>query len=83
MKVDGLTGFTGFAMSFGGKFFGGYRRDVAGTKGCIENMITQSGRSKQNAIKQSDNLKGVNLVNCSYDELPLNSDNCLIYCLLI
>ena len=23
MKVDGLTGFTGFAMSFGGKFFYG------------------------------------------------------------
>lgn len=33
MKVDGITGFAGFAMSFGGKFFGGYRRDVAGTKG--------------------------------------------------
>jgi len=80
MKVDGLTGFTGFAMSFGGKFFGGYRRDVAGTKGCVENMRTQTRRSKQNAIKQSKKLKGVKLVNCSYDELPLNSDNCLIYC---
>lgn len=80
MKVSGLTGFTGFAMSFGGKFFGGYRRDVAGTKGCIENMKTQTRRSKQNAIKQSKSLKGVKLVNCSYDKLPLNSDNCLIYC---
>ena len=80
MKVDGITGFAGFAMSFGGKFFGGYRRDVAGTKGCVENMKTQTRRSKQNAIKQSENLKGVKLVNCSYDELPLNSDNCLIYC---
>ncbi len=80
MKVDGITGFAGFAMSFGGKFFGGYRRDVAGTKGCIDNMKTQTRRSKQNAIKQSEKLKGVKLVNCSYDELPLNSDNCLIYC---
>lgn len=33
--VDGLTGFIGFAMSFGGKWFGGYRRDVAGSNGCL------------------------------------------------
>jgi len=42
MNVDGITGFVGFSMSFGGKFFGGYRRDKAGTKGCLENMKTQS-----------------------------------------
>ena len=40
--VDGLTGFTAFSMSFGGKFFGGYRRDKAGAKGCIENMKKQT-----------------------------------------
>lgn len=79
MKVDGITGFAGFAMSFGGKFFGGYRRDVAGTKGCVENMKTQTRRSKQNAIKQSKNLKGVRFVNCGYNELEIPK-NSIIYC---
>ena len=78
MLFDGLTGFIGFAMSFGGKWFGGYRRDVAGTKGCIENMKTQT-RSKQNAIKQSKNLKGVRFVNSDYRSLDL-PPNSLIYC---
>lgn len=59
LKLDGLTGFIGFAMSFGGKWFGGYRRDVAGTKGCIDNMRTQTRRSKQNAIDQSKDIQGV------------------------
>lgn len=79
MELDGLTGFIGFAMSFGGKWFGGYRRDVAGTKGCIENMKTQTRRSKQNAIKQSKDLKGVGFVNSDYKSLDL-PPNSLIYC---
>ena len=79
MKLDGLTGFIGFAMSFGGKWFGGYRRDVAGTKGCIENMKTQTRRSKQNAIEQSKKLKGVGFVNSDYRSLDL-PPNSLIYC---
>lgn len=79
LEMDGLTGFIGFAMSFGGKWFGGYRRDVAGTKGCIENMKTQTRRSKQNAIKQSKNLKGVDFVNSDYRSLDL-PPNSLIYC---
>ena len=78
-ELNGITGFTGFAMSFGGKWFGGYRRDVAGTKGCIDNMKTQTRRSKQNAIKQSDKLQGVDFIHSSYHnlEIPTNS---LIYC---
>lgn len=79
MVLDGLTGFIGFAMSFGGKWFGGYRRDVAGTKGCIENMKTQTRRSKQNAIEQSKKLKGVGFVNSDYRSLDL-PPNSLIYC---
>lgn len=79
MKVDGITGFAGFAMSFGGKFFDGYRRDVAGTKGCIENMKTQTRRSKQNAIKQSKNIQGVEFIHSSYQDLEIPK-NSIIYC---
>lgn len=79
MVLNGLTGFIGFAMSFGGKWFGGYRRDVAGTKGCIENMKTQTRRSKQNAINQSKYLKGVKFINSDYKSLDL-PQNSLIYC---
>ena len=78
-KVDGLTGFMGFAMSFGGKWFGGYRRDVAGTKGCVENMKTQTRRSKQAAIQQSRRLQGVRLINRGYSDLEI-PEGSLIYC---
>jgi len=78
-KVDGLTGFIAFSMSFGGKFFGGYRRDVAGTKGCLANMKTQTRRSKKAALIQSKFLKECELVCCSYDDLEI-PDKSIIYC---
>ena len=78
-ELNGVTGFVGFAMSFGGKWFGGYRRDVAGSKGCIENMKTQTRRSKQNAIKQSEKLQGVDFVAKGYADLEIPT-NSLIYC---
>jgi DNA adenine methylase len=78
-NIDGLTGFTAFSMSFGGKFFGGYRRDKAGTKGDIENMILQTKRSKQSAIKQSSLIQNVEFLCCPYDELHI-PDNSIIYC---
>ena len=78
-ELNGITGFAGFAMSFGGKWFGGYRRDVAGTKGCIDNMKTQTRRSKQNAIKQSEKLQGVDFVAKGYADLEIPT-NSLIYC---
>lgn len=79
LVLDGVTGFVGFAMSFGGKWFGGYRRDIAGSKGDIENMKTQTRRSKQNALLQSKKLNGVILVCCSYDDLDI-PPNSIIYC---
>lgn len=78
-KKTELDGFIGFAMSFGGKWFGGYRRDKAGTKGCIENMTTQTRRSKNSAIQQSEMIKGVDLVFASYSDLNI-PPNCIIYC---
>ena len=75
----GLTGYIAFAFSFGAKWFGGYRRDVAGSKGCPINELTQSRRSKADALKQSSKLQGVALVHSSYKDLEI-PDNSLIYC---
>lgn len=79
MELEGLTGFIGFAMSFGGKWWGGYRRDVAGTKGSIENMQTQTRRAKSSALKQSPKLQGVEFICSSYDVLTI-PPNSLVYC---
>ena len=78
-KVDALTAYAGFTLSFGGKFFGGYRRDVAGTKGCIDNMKTQLRRAKQSLMTQAGSLQGVQFHHSSYDELPI-PDQSIIYC---
>jgi len=78
-KLDAITGFAGFAMSFGGKWFDGYRRDKRGSKGCIENMAAQTRGARNSAIKQSHGLQGVYLVHSSYDKLALPK-NSIIYC---
>jgi DNA adenine methylase len=78
-EVNGITGFAAFAMSFGGRFFEGYRRDKAGSKGDIQNMKTQSMRSKKDAMKQSDLLKGVDLITGSYCDINM-PDKSVIYC---
>lgn len=78
-KIDALTAYVGFALSFGGKFFGGYRRDVAGTKGCVENMATQSRRAKESLAKQSAQLSSIRVMNCSYSDLIIPA-NSIIYC---
>lgn len=77
--LTGIAGFIGFAMSFGGKWFGGYRRDKAGSKGCVENMRTQTRRSRNSAIKQSVNIQGVKFISSSYSELDI-PDCSIIYC---
>lgn len=74
-----MKGFVGFAMSFGGKWFGGYRRDKAGSKGCIENMKTQTRRSKANAIQQSSKIQDVKLICEAFDQLKIPPQS-IIYC---
>lgn len=74
-----LRGYVGFAMSFGGKWFSGYRRDKAGTSGDIENMKAQSRRSKNSAILQSSKIQGVKLICSSYDQLDIPA-NSIVYC---
>lgn len=74
-----FVGYVGFAMSFGGKFFGGYRRDKAGTKGCVKNMETQSRRSKQAAIKQQPLIADVKFYQQHYKD-TITHKNAVIYC---
>ena len=78
-----LTGYVAFALSFGGKWFGGYRRDIKGTKDDPElkrmNEELQSSRAYNNLIKQANTLKNVEFKCGSYldFEIPKNST---IYC---
>jgi DNA adenine methylase len=74
-----LVGYVGFSLSFGGKWFGGYRRDVAGTKGCIKNMTTQSIRSYNSIVTQRDLLLDVTFSNMNYWEIELEP-NSIVYC---
>jgi DNA adenine methylase len=78
-----LAGYVGFAFSFGGKWFGGYRRDIAGSSKNleikIENEITQSRRSYSDICKQANNIQGVKFIHKSYSDIKLNQP-CIIYC---
>lgn len=69
---DWLVGYVGFQLSFGAKFFGGYRRDKAGVRN-YENEAQQNLKAQQNLIKDVDFYCG------SYDEVPLQP-NSIIYC---
>lgn len=83
-EINGITGFVGISMSFGAKLFGGYARNKKGSKGCIENMKTQTRRVKKAALKQSPLLQGVQLVKRSYNDLKhlvdFEHEKCIIYC---
>ena len=78
-ELNGVTGYIAFAFSFGAKWFGGYRRDVAGSKGCTVNELTQSRRSKADALKQSTKLQDVTFIHSSYKDLKI-PENSLMYC---
>lgn len=78
-----LTGYVGFAMSFGGKWFGGYRRNIAGTKDDVSlksfNEQEQSRKSYESIVKQQPRLLGCEFKHCSYDSLYI-PPNSIIYC---
>jgi DNA adenine methylase len=76
--VDAYTGYVGFALSFGGKWFGGYRRDKVGIDRAT-NEEFQSAQSKRSAEKQFAKLHGVVFVLSAYDQLPI-PPNSIIYC---
>lgn len=73
-----LVGYAGFTLSFASKFFGGYRRDVAGVSG-VENEERQNRQAVENLRKQQNNLVGVNFWCGSYLDLVI-PDNSIIYC---
>ena len=74
-----LVGYVGFLLSFGAKWFGGYRRDVAGSKGDITNMENQSRRAYESIINQLPNVKDVVFTNLNYWEITIPK-NSIIYC---
>jgi len=69
---DWLVGYVGFQLSFGAKFFGGYRRDKAGVRD-YENEAQQNLKAQQPKIKDVEFYCG------SYDEVKLEP-NSYIYC---
>lgn len=69
---DWLVGYVGFNLSFGAKFFGGYRRDKAGVRD-YQNEAQQNLKAQQNLIK---NIK---FLCCSYDQIKINPSS-IIYC---
>lgn len=69
---DWLVGYAGFSLSFGGKWWGGYRRDKAGVR-------NYENESQQNLKSQQPLLEGVEWFCCSYLDLEI-PDNSVIYC---
>lgn len=74
-----LVAYVGFAMSFGGKWFAGYRRDKKGQQGSFINMMNQSRRSRNDFIRQSELLKDVEFYSVDYADLPI-PDGSIVYC---
>lgn len=75
--------FVRLGCSFGADWNGGYARNVRKDKPNAEllNSTTKSycGQSKRNILKQLPNLKGVEFLNSSYQDLEI-PENSLIYC---
>lgn len=78
-----LAGYVGFALSYGGKWWGGYRRDV---KGCGDNPTTkhlneidQSRKSYNSIVKQQNNILGVKFIEKSLFEINDIKGKSLIY----
>lgn len=69
---DWIVGFSGYCLSFAGKFFGGYARDKKGGRNYQE-------EATRNLIKQQASLVGV-IFNCGgYTDLVLPHQS-LVYC---
>ncbi len=67
-----LVGYVGFALSYSGKWFGGWCRDRAGKRNYVN-------ESYKNACKQFPNLRGVDFRHSSYQDLAIPA-NSIIYC---
>lgn len=67
-----LVGYFGFALSYGGKWFGGWCRDSQGKR----NYVLEA---RNNAVKQSTYLSGIKFVHSDYKSLDI-PNNSIIYC---
>lgn len=65
-------GYAGFALSYSGKWLGGWCRDGAGKRDYVREAY-------RNAEKQSHNLQGLHLMTSDYQSLDI-PDNSIIYC---
>lgn len=65
-------GYAAFALSYGGKKFGGWRRDSSG----VRNYVDEAYR---NALKQFPLLRGVTFTNTSYKHIHAPKGS-MIYC---
>lgn len=73
-KNKALSGYAGFALSFGGKWWGGYRRDSVGSRKYDE-------ESYRSAVKQNKNLIGVHFQNKSVFDIDFSRcGKATIYC---
>jgi DNA adenine methylase len=73
-----LIGYVGYNLTFGSKFFGGYRRDIAKDYS-QNNEYTQNRRAKENILKQQPNLQNINFYCMDYTDLII-PHNSIIYC---
>lgn len=67
-----FKGYAGFALSYGGRWMGGWRRDAKGERDYVREAYN-------NALKQSPRLKDVKLIHSNYYDLVI-PENSLIYC---
>jgi len=70
--LDPLDCFARFSYAFGGVFRAGWRRDPGGRRDYVR-------EAADNAVRQSKNLQGVDLVCASYERLDI-PDNSIVYC---
>ena len=71
---DYLVGYVGFQLSYGGKWFGGYRRDKIGKRNYSKEAYT-------NTLKQMPNLKDIKFKCIDFRNLPLDKiKGYVIYC---
>lgn len=68
---DWLVGYVGFQLSFGAKFFGGYRRDKVGVR-------NYENEAQQNLKAQQPKIKNIKLYCGSYDDVKIEP-NSIIY----
>ena len=67
-----LKGYAAFALSYGGKKFGGWCRDSAGKRNYVDEAY-------RNAETQFPKLRGVDFRLCHYTDLII-PDGCILYC---